>query len=39
MPYAGGVVPYRKKCEEVAAKGYEGFHLRASQGHVTANLG
>ena len=29
MPYAGGVVPYRKKCEEVAAKGYEGFHLRA----------
>ena len=29
MPYAGGVVPYRKKCEEVAANGYEGFHLRA----------
>ena len=29
MPYAGGVVPYRKKCDDVAAKGYEGFHLRA----------
>ncbi len=29
MPYAGGVVPYRKKCEDVAAKAYEGFHLRA----------
>jgi cyclohexanone monooxygenase len=29
MPYAGGVVPYRRKCEEVAARGYEGFHLRA----------
>ena len=28
MPYAGGVVPYRRKCEEVAARGYEGFHLR-----------
>ncbi len=31
MPYAGGVVPYRRKCEEVAANGYEGFRLsRAS---------
>ena len=29
MPYAGGVVPYRKKCDEVAANGYTGFHLRA----------
>ena len=29
MPYAGGVVPYRIKCEEVAANGYQGFHLRA----------
>jgi cyclohexanone monooxygenase len=27
MPYAGGVGPYRKKCNEVAAKGYEGFVL------------
>ena len=27
MPYVGGVVPYRQKCAEVAAKGYEGFRL------------
>ena len=27
MPYAGGVGAYRKKCDEVAAKGYEGFDL------------
>jgi cyclohexanone monooxygenase len=27
MPYAGGVVPYRQKCNEVVAKGYEGFML------------
>jgi cyclohexanone monooxygenase len=25
MPYAGGVGPYREKCNDVAAKGYEGF--------------
>ena len=30
MPYTGGVGPYRKKCEEVAAAGYAGFELRAS---------
>ncbi len=30
MPYAGGVVPYRRKCDEVAAKGYEGFTLGAT---------
>lgn len=29
MPYAGGVGEYRKKCDEVAAKGYEGFLLSA----------
>ena len=29
MPYAGGVVPYRRKCDEVAANGYEGFELRS----------
>ena len=28
MPYAGGVVPYRRKCDEVAARGYQGFHCR-----------
>jgi len=27
MPYAGGVGEYRKKCDDVAAKGYEGFAL------------
>ncbi len=27
MPYVGGVVPYRRKCDEVAANDYEGFHL------------
>jgi cyclohexanone monooxygenase len=29
MPYAGGVVPYRQKCDDVAAHGYAGFHLQA----------
>jgi cyclohexanone monooxygenase len=27
MPYVGGVGPYRQLCDEVAAKGYEGFAL------------
>jgi len=27
MPYAGGVGAYRKKCEDIAAQGYEGFSL------------
>ena len=27
MPYVGGVVPYRQKCDEVAANGYEGFRI------------
>ncbi|MGS0743974.1 flavin-containing monooxygenase [Glaciimonas sp. GG7] len=30
MPYVGGVVPYRRKCDEVAANGYEGFQLSAT---------
>jgi cyclohexanone monooxygenase len=29
LPYIGGVGEYRKKCDEVAANGYEGFHLGA----------
>ena len=29
MPYIGGVGPYRQKCDEVAANGYEGFALMA----------
>ena len=27
MPYIGGVGVYRESCDEVAAKGYEGFAL------------
>jgi cyclohexanone monooxygenase len=27
MPYLGGVGPYRRRCEEIAAAGYEGFAL------------
>ena len=29
MPYIGGVGNYRKKCDEIAANGYEGFQLTA----------
>ena len=29
MPYIGGVGAYRKKCDEVAEKDYEGFALTA----------
>ena len=29
MPYIGGVDVYADKCDEVAAKGYEGFTIRA----------
>ncbi|UJR29529.1 hypothetical protein I4U23_010746 [Adineta vaga] len=28
MPYAGGIVPYRQKCDHVAANNYEGFQLK-----------
>ena len=31
MPYAGGVGNYRKRCDEVAAAGYEGFVLRGRE--------
>jgi cyclohexanone monooxygenase len=31
MPYVGGVGPYRQQCDEVAAKGYQGFDLSASR--------
>jgi cyclohexanone monooxygenase len=27
MPYVGGVSAYKKKCDEIAGKGYEGFRL------------
>jgi len=29
MPYVGGLGNYRKKCNEVANKGYEGFILES----------
>jgi hypothetical protein len=28
MPYIGGVDAYADKCDDVAAKGYEGFVIR-----------
>ncbi len=31
MPYIGGVGAYRAKCDEVAAKGYEGFALGSNR--------
>ena len=31
MPYIGGVGTYRQKCDEVAAKGYEGFTLTSGR--------
>jgi len=35
LPYAGGVGNYRARCDRVAARGYQGFTLRGSEGHVT----
>jgi cyclohexanone monooxygenase len=29
MPYVGGFAPYRQRCADVAANGYEGFALAA----------
>lgn len=34
MPYIGGVGLYRQKCDEVAAKGYEGFTLSPAASHA-----
>ena len=31
MPYIGGVGAYREKCDDVAAKGYEGFRLTGAK--------
>jgi cyclohexanone monooxygenase len=36
MPYIGGVPVYRQKCNEVAAKGYEGFAMTAAKQRQTA---
>jgi cyclohexanone monooxygenase len=39
MPYVGGVSAYKKKCDEVAARGYEGFRLggRADEARFAAD--
>ena len=39
MPYVGGVNRYKAKCEEVAAKGYEGFTFTAAEGRDLAMAG
>jgi cyclohexanone monooxygenase len=31
MPYIGGVGVYRRICDDIAAKGYEGFAMTASE--------
>jgi cyclohexanone monooxygenase len=36
MPYAGGVGLYREKCDEMAAKGYEGFVLGRGEREAVA---
>ena len=36
MPYIGGVGTYREECDEVAAKGYEGFVLTPASALVVA---
>jgi cyclohexanone monooxygenase len=36
MPYIGGVGTYRQICDEVAAKGYDGFRLAGSPSAVEA---
>jgi cyclohexanone monooxygenase len=39
MPYIGGVGPYRQICNDVAAKGYEGFAMTAAaqpEGRISA---
>ena len=36
MPYIGGVGVYRETCDEIAAKGYEGFRLAGPQVQAAA---
>jgi cyclohexanone monooxygenase len=31
MPYIGGVGVYRRICDDIAARGYEGFAMTASE--------
>ena len=35
MPYVGGIPAYKKRCDEVAAKGYEGFVVSRAPGEQT----
>ena len=37
MPYAGGVGPYRERCDEIAANSYEGFIMSEAQEPVLAD--
>jgi hypothetical protein len=40
MPYAGGLARYRRICEDIAAKGYEGFWLnRGGERQIPAARG
>ena len=34
MPYAGGLHRYRKICEDIAARGYEGFVMNHSRSPI-----
>ena len=38
-PYIGGVGTYRERCEEIAAKGYEGFAFAAEAASEAAAAG
>ncbi|WP_029117892.1 NAD(P)/FAD-dependent oxidoreductase [Mycobacterium sp. URHB0044] len=38
MPYVGGVGTYRQICDDVAAKGYEGFALTKQRPHSTQGV-
>ena len=37
MPYAGGVGPYRERCDEIAANSYEGFVMSEASEPVLAD--
>jgi cyclohexanone monooxygenase len=36
MPYLGGVGPYRQRCAEIAANGYEGFALAGERSETAS---
>jgi cyclohexanone monooxygenase len=37
MPYVGGFDRYKRTCDEVAGKGYEGFRMTRSEGGESAS--